>query len=249
MYLLHGRNNNKFKNKELEALNLISSFLEFIQNPYVSFSGGKDSAVLVHLISRVNKNVPVITEANDLDIDPKGKKEYCKRFVKNCGMENYFYLETEESQIEQLKETGDMFWYDTFLEKYITIYKPDGFFTGISAKENPQTRGKFLKKYGLIYQYSDTAINRKKWKSGATVCCPLGWWTGLDIFAYILTNKLEYNSVYDKDEYLKPHEIRYGSMYLESARFTKYNLLWLKKYYPEEFNRLQKELPKVRWEL
>lgn len=249
IYILHSKVNKKFKDKELEALNLISNFLDFAEKPYVSFSGGKDSTVLVHLVSRINKDVHVLTEANDLDLDPKGKKEYCYKFIKDCGMKNYFYLETEDSQLEEVKKTGNNYWYDTFLEKYTTIYKPDSFFMGIRAEENKNTRGKFLWSKGLIHQYADTPANRKKWTAGMVVCSPLGWWTGMDVFAYILKEKLLYNSVYDKDEYLKPHELRYGSMYLSGVSFSKYHRLWLKKYYPSEFERLQSVIPEARWGL
>ncbi len=228
-------------NQQIKTANMcIEKYLNLCSKSYISYSGGKDSSVMLHLISKYTKELPVFTEHDDLDTF--GKEKHCKEFVELCGFKNYEYVKASESAFNQLnidtvigeKEmSANKLFYkvvDTFLEKYPEC---DGHFMGIRAQESKGRKINYAIR-GEIYQ-----------RGNLLVCAPLSQWKGVEVFSYIIQNKLPYMHVYDNDKNKKPHELRL-SWYANPLFFGLGNIVNLKNDYPDLFEKICKKVPEIR---
>lgn len=218
-----------------KALGVIQEFLSIRKNPYIAFSGGKDSTVMMYLVSLLgNKEIPVFTQGDDLDFPDK--EGHCRGVVDMLGFSNYSYVYSDVSAMEQIgKEriTGT-FW--EVIEKYREEIRADGVFMGLRAQES-KARTFVAKKKGVIYDVRDDV----------TRCLPVLYWRAEEIFAFIIQKDLPFHSIYDKSDLIEkyPHEMRFSWMY--SPRFSQWGaLIVLKKMYPDLARRLIMKCPQLR---
>lgn len=144
---------------------------------YLAISGGKDSAVVSHLLSQITKTVPVRWLATEPLVDPYCR-ETIQEIVSYCGFSNY------REHINWCR-LGDREWHATgTLEEGIkSIQKEVGtlrYITGIRAQESVTRRLR-------CFQHLENSLN---------TCAPLAWWKTEDVYAYAAINNVPLHPTY-----------------------------------------------------
>lgn len=250
IYLLHSKLN--IHRWQIDnSLRIIERGLKEMKSPYISMSFGKDSSVMSHLIWSHHPEIPMIYvncgEFDEWPDTPRVKKEFLAMFPNSIFIELTapsiwefyksvgFYIQDEETTKETRKAQRE---YSESLGIAIDSEAQrrgyDGSFIGLRAEES-NNRNRLFKMRGNLY----FAKTRNEW-----ACHPLEKWTSRDIWAYIVKNDLSYNELYD----IAPQGrelARNGAMFgTRSARYGR--LVFLKRAYPELFNRFAEEFPEVR---
>lgn len=179
---------------ETEALNLIEQALSRAIKPIISFSGGKDSTVVLHLVRRIAPNIParfantgvespetiefIKTVPNLIEVGPLKSFWKC---VKEYGLPRPKVKAKSHGNMccKYLKERPQ--------DKHSEANGIDLEFSGLTAAESNQ-RKLTLMRMGPLYQL----------KNGRWRCHPIHDWTEADVWDYIHRYNIPYNSIYDK---------------------------------------------------
>jgi len=161
----------------------IDLILSKFKKPYIAYSGGKDSCVLLDLILHINPKIIVFHWDYGPNLIPR-IIEY--RLINNAfkiGAERFIYVTSDRYLTNQ-----KYVWYKDFLDKELPKLSKAGFdlsFIGLRAEES------------II-----RAIKTKNILSHDKYMCnafPLRDWTYRDVYAYLLKNKIPYlEKHYDK---------------------------------------------------
>lgn len=218
----------------------VAEWLQLVENPYIAYSTGKDSTCILDLVRLQASNVPAVCIGIE-DLPPESKD-----MAKN--IDNVVLFPSDEPYIDILERIGlDVSWEELDhatmqatvwgpIEKLIAEYNFDGVCYGLRMEENPDTRGMHLKTRGAVFQYK---------RDGLWGCAPLADWTYDDVWAYIVSNRLEYNAMYDRKWDMPESDQRLSFWAGETKRhWGRY--AWLKRNYPDLFNELAARLPEIR---
>lgn len=220
--------------------NAVVDALATMHNPYVAFSTGKDSTVVLHLVRQFRPDVPAVY----FDADCAFPESLA--FLNSLEREGVTVIRFKCTPfLDILREHGID---NPRIEKITlkeTVYKPvkalvkqygfDGCFIGLRKDESAGRA--FLRKYrGLTFfskQYN-------YWE-----CQPIADWSFADVWAYLLRMGVDYNEYYDKIRHFEEREQRISYWAGESARQIG---RWqrLNQTHPDLFNRLAAEFPAVR---
>lgn len=106
---------------------------------------------------------------------------------------------------------------------------------GMRAAENKNKRGAFLRRAGDTYQ-----------ARGLTVCNPLAWWSGTDVWAYILSRGLPYPRAYDCETHGQTRETIRNTGWLSTDGAHDGRISWLRRHFPDQYFQLEEDFPQVR---
>ena len=250
VYELHSQTH-EFLHRVQSGLKIISDGLNAMQRPYASVSFGKDSLVMAHLLLSVAPALPMLyVNCGEWDEWPdtlRVKTEFISRFpcqlielVGHSIVSAYIQAERIYIQDEEITSTARKAQHDyssslgKILDEEAKSRGFDGAFMGL-RKEESNNRARLFAMRGPLYHSS----TRDLW-----ACHPLAWWTGRDVWAYIIKYNLPYNELYDLDPRGR-EKARNGAMFgTRSARHGR--LVFLQRMYPEWFNRFAAEFPEVR---
>jgi len=210
----------------------------------VSFSGGKDSLVLLDLVRRVIPDAPAAMFDSGCEL----RQTY--------DVLEYYAVDIIESRlglIEMCRHGG--YWgYETPVDPDATfdfdeilVYEPARRFV---STNNLDVVALGLRGEESTGRYFNSRIGGELYYAkgvGVWHLTPLAFWSVADIWAYIASQGLEYNRAYDKlAELGVPRERQRISTILGSvaAAFGRY--VYLKKIDPDLWNRLAAEFPKIR---
>ena len=230
---------------------IIQSGFEAMHAPYASLSFGKDSLVMIHLLLSIRPDLPVMYvncgEWDEWPDTPRVKRAFVT--LTDCHLTELsgpsivsayvqageVYRQDEEQSRSARRAQHD---YSASLGELLDAEAKsrgfDGAFIGL-RKEESNNRARLFAMRGPLY----FATTRQQW-----ACNPLAWWTARDVWAYIVTNNLPYNDLYDLDPQGR-EQARNGAMFgTRSARYGR--LVFLQKMYPDWFNRFAAEFPEVR---
>lgn len=212
----------------------------------VTFSGGKDSTVVLHLVRSVAPDTPAIF------IDSGAEFPETLEFV--AGVPNVLVVHAEMSLLDMYRQVGDygaktgdtQYYWRAEAVKEVMIKEPlaravatlgvQGTFTGLRAQES-KGRARFVSTHAQPWQE----------KSGRWRCEPICDWTTQDVWAYIAAQGMPYNPVYDKLARLgAPREEWRVAPYAGSTSISRGRWATLKRGWPELWQRFANEFPHVR---
>jgi len=219
---------------------VIRDFLARCRRPYLAWSGGKDSTLMLWFARQIRPDIEVIY----LDADsclPDGW-EYMQRLVAEWDI-NFRVVRTRPI-LDVLAEYGLD---DPRIEERTmraTVYDPvrqlvaegyDGGLIGIRAEES---RGRRLggAHYGSLFWARQYGM----WEGW-----PMLWWRQADVWVYIDHHRIPYHPAYDKTAIAPREELRVSYWAGETNReYGRY--VWLKRYYPELYGQLANRVPEVK---
>jgi len=232
-----------FKRRVERAKGVIREGLSRCRSPYVAFSGGKDSEVVLHLIIQMRPDIPVVWLHQGAEYPDT---EAIIAQLKNDWSLNLHIEYVKPGLLDLLEEYGA---YGTVAQtKYKNgdiarrlIFEPidrlvetkgyDGVFMGLRWEES---MGR-----------SHVRYLRDVKKDGLWHANPILDWKKEDVWAYITTNNLPYNDVYNKTKFKHRDDIRVapyaGGTFKTYGRFVE-----LKYYYPDMFNEFAERFPYVK---
>lgn len=167
----------QFQRKVDKALSTIREALA-IGPAYVAVSWGKDSVVMLHLCQQVQPDILAISFthperdliSNYQEVIDSYRSQFGLKLEDICLEGNHVPKKVDQASLWNQYPLG---------------------FVGL-RKEESKHRSISLVKYGLLHQYKSG--NRKNsWR-----CCPIGWLTWRDIWAYICKFDLPYLDLYDR---------------------------------------------------
>ena len=97
-------------------------------------------------------------------------------------------------------------------------------------------RAAMLRARGPVYSLVD----------GTHRCCPIAYWTGRDVWAYIVTNGIPYNRrLYDAETHGMTRETIRNTGWLSTDGAGEGRIAWLREHFRDQYETLVKEFPHV----
>ena len=230
------------------ALRVVERCMRETPNAMVSWSGGKDSTVMTHLVCvRFGAPVDVVSEKDDLDYP--GEEDYVRSLGRSWGL-RLNVIRPPVSPMEWIASNrAEMHPGDEIHSRAAGLSK--ACFYGVMEAANEPYDAVML---GLRSEESASRRQLRagkgryyRLKSGKARALPIADWSGIDVYAYAQANGIELLPVYrclglmHADE---PYRLR-KSWWLPggSARFGQ--TVWLRRYYPSLFRQLCAWMPQA----
>jgi 3'-phosphoadenosine 5'-phosphosulfate sulfotransferase (PAPS reductase)/FAD synthetase len=174
------------------AINIIEEALTKCVNPYIAFSGGKDSTVLLHLVRKVSPDIKVVF--HDTGVEARQTYDYIKT------MPEIIITKPNTTFYEVVKKYG----WPGFKAQHHDGNKCCVYLKEKPAKELNKKMGFDLTFLGLTIHESRNRfllLKSRGWlyrkKDGMWKCYPIWDWTEKDVWDYIKENNIPYNKGYD----------------------------------------------------
>jgi len=181
-FILHSKTD-EFLCRLKEAQSIIRHALSLHKKPYVAFSGGKDSLCVAHLVTRQNPDVMILHWDYGKYYIPRPLHQEIISIAERLGWK--LRVETSEKYEKLGRQAINVIGQD-FLGKLVPQLKEEGYdcvFVGLRKEESSKRRLRIKAKRSItdIPEYH-----------------PVQNWTWMDVWAYIVSNKLPYLSHYDR---------------------------------------------------
>lgn len=242
-FAMHARTNGHRKAVD-DARRIAGLALAKAKTPLLSWSGGKDSTCLAHLVSaEMGARVHVVSEKDDLDYP--GEEEYVTELGLRWGLDLEI-LRPPVSPTDWLTERrGLLSAGEDVHSKSAGLSKAcfygvmeavnqghDLVLWGLRAEESGRRRSLLTSK-GHTYQLM----------SGSYRCSPLAFWTGLDVFAYLQAREIDPLPVYRCCSFLPEHKAKpwliRKSWWIPGAHAKHGGVAWLRRYWPSLYAKLK----------
>ena len=213
---------------------IVREMLERVQAPYVAYSAGKDSEVVLDLVRRQMPFTPALY-GDDAWCLPETDAQLVRtpnlRRVAMRVEHAEWFTAHEDAPPEDAEWLGDAH------PAWAAELGYDGCFLGLRTDENARRR-LLLRQRGATF-YSE---RRKLW-----ICCPLAHWSVRDVWAYILSRDIAYNTAYDVLERIGVPlaQQRIGPLANERV-LGRGQLAILKRGWSDLFNRFAERYPEAR---
>lgn len=204
----------------------------------ISWSGGKDSTALTHLVKELYPEVPIVIQFDDCDWPEK--EAYVERVRASLGWEIH-RVEPDFSVWERMKRgrIGEEEFcaksHDLTREAFLAPLaarqgelRCNGVYLGLRVEES-KARAKYLRSHKELHQLSS-----REWR-----CCPLARWSAEDVFAYLVVHDVEINPHYLHNRFLEPEEVRISWAVPTPSSLSHGELEHYRHYYPEQFRKLR----------
>jgi 3'-phosphoadenosine 5'-phosphosulfate sulfotransferase (PAPS reductase)/FAD synthetase len=221
-----------------EAHKVIREALTKMTNPYVAWSGGKDSTIVLHLVLQHKPDIAVVHL--DADADFPETVEYMERLRRDWNL-NLITVKTKP-----LLDLVARYGYSDELTRIImkaVVYEPikriikqhgfDGCFLGVRHEES-YGRSKLLRAQGKLFFNKTYRV----WQ-----CLPIGWWTLDDVFRYYEYTNIPLHPFY-REHLFEPLEQRRVSYFAGGTAKEKGRFVTAKFYHIGLYNEIRK---RTRW--
>ena len=175
-----------------QARAFVAEALAACQRPYIAFSTGKDSTVMADLVWQQNPGIPAVYF--DADAAFPESRELLERY--HAAGRTIINWHTEPLLETMALAGGPLFSENATMES--TVYAPikslvaeygfDGAFVGLRAEESLH-RNLSITTRGTLFLSQ---------RHGIYSAWPIAWLTFRDVWAYILSRRVDYNAIYDR---------------------------------------------------
>lgn len=194
-------NKNRYDETNEEAVNYILRYKEkySINDMFVSFSGGKDSTVTSHLVTKALGTNKILHIFGDTTLEFPMTYEYKKRFVKNEETMGIQVL-TAKNREKDFYQLCDIIGPPSRVMRWCcTVFKTGAISRTIESAFKDKTN--VLTFYGIRRSES---TSRKKYSreskspkiSKQNTVSPIINWIDFDVWLYILTTRIDFNDAY-----------------------------------------------------
>lgn len=181
----------QFRRRVEQSRGIIEECLARARSPYVAFSAGKDSSVVLHLVREIAPDVPAVWSDDEWNLPETlalvERTSNCHRIAGRVPHASFF---TSWDTPDPALPAGTI-WVDApnrdGIQQFAIRQGYDATFIGLRADENGRRR-LHLRTHGLLF----FAQNYQIWQ-----CNPIGWWSVEDVWSYILSRGVDYNRAYD----------------------------------------------------
>jgi len=236
-----------FKRKVSKSLEIIRQALAIEGVKWsASVSFGKDSLVMLDLLSQVMDEIPVYFMDSDYKL-PEIYETIEKAHEKyKINISRSFFADRRP-----MKEVWDKFGIPginrttNMQNKALKVLKKDvsdrwakehgynGIFWGIRKQESAQRKW-MVTSFGVTFEN----------KQGFYRCAPLAYWDAKDVWAYIVSRNLDYPKLYDYQKYQTRDWIR-NTGWATTDGAERGRIIWLREFYPNYYDELRWMLPKI----
>lgn len=182
------------------ARETIAQALITARQPYVAFSGGKDSTVLTHLVLQQAPDIMVLHWDYGPAFVPRPLQRQILEHVRRLGARN-LRVETAREYWRVGRQARNV-WYRHFFGRLAPQLMAEGYdlvFVGLRREESVRRRLRIAAGRSL------TSISE---------CWPLADWSWRDVWAYIVTQELPYLALYDERAALLGYEqVRFSTLF------------------------------------
>ncbi|MEN6492612.1 MAG: phosphoadenosine phosphosulfate reductase family protein [Rectinema sp.] len=223
------------------SVRMIETALASGRRFYVSWSGGKDSTAMLHLIRSVSPSIPVMHIRSGYEM-PDGA-EYMKKIVEDWGLNfteidapcDYMDLcrefglphtrswETQQEIVRQIKKQPGRRW--------ALDHAYDGMFWGLRAEESKA-------RCAICTRHRSGIID----SSGIERIAPIGDWSARDVWAYILSEGIPPNPIYLHEGCGQTRMTIRNAGWLSTDGAERGRLEWLRRFYPEQYRKVREML-------
>ena len=187
-FMLHAKHDD-YKKRIRESMNIIRECYDKYENPYVSYSGGKDSTVLTHMALNHNSDANIWHWDYGEELMPRDYEREAIANLKQMGAKNITINKRIGSKHDTKSGYKQFF---TQIQENKKKYSWDIALVGVRQDESNRRKHKYTKYF----------------MEGC--CYPLRKLSSNDIWAYIISNELAYHSTYDlQGEYMGWDEVRF----------------------------------------
>lgn len=179
----------EYKNRVKYSKQIIEKAYEKFNKPYLAYSGGKDSVVMLHLALQIDPDIPIWNWDHGPYLMPR---EYQKEIINNAYK---IGVNKEQLHIRTTKQlnTPDarwdyMRWYRGFFGNLHPLIKNEGWdvaLIGLRMEESSARKIKAKKPFNFTVD------------KFCPQCYPVHTWTWEDVWAYTISNKLPYLQHYE----------------------------------------------------
>lgn len=233
----------QFKKKAEQAESFVSDWLDRCDNPYIAFSGGKDSVATLGIVqsvaSKIGFTVPVMW--HNSGVEWPGVKIMVDSLMKT-GLIREFHEVTTPDDVIELKRMQEMGEISASKKDKIALFDPvedfvkEHGFTGAAVglrKEESKARLLDGIVHGEVFEK----------KSGFVRCLPINNFTWRDVFSYIAINNLPLHPIYSAPLLGLENRGRIRlSWWLSTDNHRHGEVDWVKRNYPMVYARIVKEL-------
>jgi len=173
----------EYKSRVAEAISIIKQAFGKYQKPYCSFSGGKDSLVMTHIVTSLKPDVDVITLDYSRTFVPLRYLIEIKEIAKKLSWNHQVIRSKilESSPNDGLPVMLQVLNYE--VTPYLLKKGFDVVFVGLRKEES---------------KWRELRIRNNKRLTKLPEVYPIAEFSWMDIWAYIISQELPYLSIYDK---------------------------------------------------
>lgn len=232
-----------FQRKVSSAKDAVTRWLDQCERPCVSWSAGKDSTCMTHLVCvEMGHRDRVVALSEKDDLDYPGEEQYVVDTAAAWGLRLQIVRPPVSpwgwllANRQALGAGSEMHARSAGLSKacfYGVMEDADRPFDGVALglrSEESAIRRRVRQTRGRVFKVA----------SGQVRCLPVADWTGLDVFAYVHSREIDLLHVYKCLALMHSNEpwlIR-KSWWIPGSHASNGGVVWLQRYYPSLYAKL-----------
>lgn len=232
------------KRRVAKAVESINRALDTCAPWYCAVSAGKDSAVMLRLISSIDPSVRGCSVVDDIEYP--GEREQLTALSNLCDVpiEQHspvqsswdIFVASNSAIYDNLHDVNSPLSRDVFMPVLSVIESRfQGVFLGLRSEESKH-RVVNRAVRGVLYQRKRIANDAKMW-----TCTPIADWRGLDVYAYAFSHDVPLHPLYQccaLAHRADPSRLRLD-WWLPGKHGARGHVQWLRRYYPSLYGKLK----------